>query len=178
MALCNISSTNNVFAVKLIFLLDQQKTPAVILVHLTMELRLVENYQYHDIVQFSCNTGYQLAGSSSRTCQTDNNWDGTQPTCQRKLSHTARFNSYYYMTSSVSGQDSSESRALIGYPSGQDGTISTARDRPLCSCKRKNFYRRYSKKIFVVNFRYETIFRNNTKISCLFLAKGSPTTKK
>ena len=37
----------------------------------------------------------------------------------------------------------------------------TARDRPLCSCKRKNFYRRYLKKLFVVNFRYETIFRNN-----------------
>ena len=34
------------------------------------------------------------------------------------------------------------------------------------------------KKLFVVNFRYETIFRNNTKISCLFLAKGSPTTRK
>ena len=31
--------------------------------------------------------------------------------------------------------------------------------------------------LFVVNFRYETIFRNNTKISCLFLAKGSPDNK-
>ena len=36
---------------------------------------------------------------------------------------------YYYMASSVSGQDE-PNRALIGYPSGQDGAILPARDYP------------------------------------------------
>lgn len=44
--------------------------------------KIGENYQYGDVVTFACNEGYNLVGSSSRTCKTDNNWDGTQPTCQ------------------------------------------------------------------------------------------------
>ena len=41
------------------------------------------NYKYHDVVTFQCDEGHNLVGSSSRTCQTDGNWDGTQPTCDR-----------------------------------------------------------------------------------------------
>ena len=34
----------------------------------------------------------------------------------------------YYMASSASGQDDTKSRAVIGYPSGQDGAILPAQD--------------------------------------------------
>jgi len=44
--------------------------------------KIGESYQYHDVVSFKCNEGYKLVGSSSRTCKTDNNWDGVQPTCE------------------------------------------------------------------------------------------------
>ncbi|XP_068719046.1 sushi, von Willebrand factor type A, EGF and pentraxin domain-containing protein 1-like [Montipora capricornis] len=40
------------------------------------------NYKYYNVVTFKCNLGYNLIGSSSRTCQTNGNWNGTQPTCQ------------------------------------------------------------------------------------------------
>ncbi|KAI8494281.1 hypothetical protein Bbelb_280410 [Branchiostoma belcheri] len=39
---------------------------------------------YQDVVQFTCDTGYELVGlSSSLTCQTDRTWDGAAPTCTR-----------------------------------------------------------------------------------------------
>ncbi|XP_035691422.1 CUB and sushi domain-containing protein 1-like [Branchiostoma floridae] len=36
---------------------------------------------YQDVVQFTCNSGYELVGRSSLTCQADATWDGTVPTC-------------------------------------------------------------------------------------------------
>ncbi|XP_035699728.1 MAM and LDL-receptor class A domain-containing protein 1-like [Branchiostoma floridae] len=36
---------------------------------------------YQDVVQFTCNHGYQLIGDSSRTCQADGTWSGADPTC-------------------------------------------------------------------------------------------------
>ncbi|XP_066268441.1 P-selectin-like [Branchiostoma lanceolatum] len=36
---------------------------------------------YNDTVYFSCAEGYDLTGSSNRTCQADGLWTGTQPTC-------------------------------------------------------------------------------------------------
>ncbi len=39
---------------------------------------------YNDRVSFSCNTGYNLRGSSSRTCQSTGQWSGTHPTCHSK----------------------------------------------------------------------------------------------
>ena len=36
---------------------------------------------YKDICNFTCNTGYELTGSDSRTCQSDGNWSGTETTC-------------------------------------------------------------------------------------------------
>ena len=30
----------------------------------------------------SCNTGYNLVGNSTRTCQASGNWSGSAPTCQ------------------------------------------------------------------------------------------------
>ncbi|XP_078614369.1 uncharacterized protein LOC144883646 [Branchiostoma floridae x Branchiostoma japonicum] len=35
-------------------------------------------------VTFSCQTGYELRGSSSRTCQSDHRWSGSQPSCQNE----------------------------------------------------------------------------------------------
>ncbi|XP_078575823.1 uncharacterized protein LOC144861697 [Branchiostoma floridae x Branchiostoma japonicum] len=36
---------------------------------------------YQDVVQFTCNHGYQLIGDSSRTCQADGTWTGTNVAC-------------------------------------------------------------------------------------------------
>ena len=30
-----------------------------------------------------CNTGYELTGSDSRTCQSDGSWNGTETMCTR-----------------------------------------------------------------------------------------------
>ena len=34
---------------------------------------------------YSCNTGYNLMGDSTRTCQATENWSGSTPTCQSML---------------------------------------------------------------------------------------------
>ena len=39
---------------------------------------------YQTIVSLTCNTGYILGGSSSRTCQADGSWSGTNSTCTSK----------------------------------------------------------------------------------------------
>ncbi|XP_065887354.1 P-selectin-like [Dysidea avara] len=38
---------------------------------------------YGDRCTFSCNTGYKLTGSVTRTCQSNRNWDGTETMCRR-----------------------------------------------------------------------------------------------
>ncbi|XP_022109262.1 mannan-binding lectin serine protease 1-like [Acanthaster planci] len=40
------------------------------------------NFTFKHSVSFSCKGGYFLQGSSSRTCQGDGTWSGTQPFCQ------------------------------------------------------------------------------------------------
>ena len=34
---------------------------------------------------YSCNTGYNLVGNSTRTCQATGVWSGSEPTCQGML---------------------------------------------------------------------------------------------
>ena len=34
---------------------------------------------------YNCNTGYNLVGDSTRTCQAIGNWSGSAPTCERML---------------------------------------------------------------------------------------------
>ena len=34
---------------------------------------------------YSCNTGYNLVGDSTRTCEATGMWSGSEPTCQRML---------------------------------------------------------------------------------------------
>ncbi|KAI8515762.1 hypothetical protein Bbelb_065750 [Branchiostoma belcheri] len=39
------------------------------------------NNSYGDVVNFTCEPGYKLVGTSSLTCLSDGTWDGTSPTC-------------------------------------------------------------------------------------------------
>ena len=43
--------------------------------------RTYSGRNYNSRATFSCNTGYRLRGSSSRTCQSSGQWSGTQPSC-------------------------------------------------------------------------------------------------
>ena len=36
-----------------------------------------------DTCSFTCNTGYELTGSDTRTCQSDGSWSGTDVMCRR-----------------------------------------------------------------------------------------------
>ena len=40
---------------------------------------------YEDICSFTCNTGYELIGSDTRTCQSDGNWSTTNSLCRRGI---------------------------------------------------------------------------------------------
>ena len=41
------------------------------------------NTQEGSTATYTCNTGYQLHGASSRTCQSDGTWSDSSPTCTR-----------------------------------------------------------------------------------------------
>ena len=38
-----------------------------------------------DTCNFACNTGYQLTGSYTRTCQSDGSWSGNEANCHRGI---------------------------------------------------------------------------------------------
>ena len=38
---------------------------------------------YEDTCSFTCNTGYELTGSDTRTCQSDGNWSSSDGVCSR-----------------------------------------------------------------------------------------------
>ena len=38
---------------------------------------------YEDTCNFTCNTGYELTGSGSRTCQSNGSWSGSNNTYER-----------------------------------------------------------------------------------------------
>ena len=40
---------------------------------------------FGETAAYSCNTGYNLVGDSTRTCQATGMWSGSEPTCQRML---------------------------------------------------------------------------------------------
>ena len=37
---------------------------------------------YEDTCNFTCNAGYELTGSDTRTCQSDGSWSGTDSVCR------------------------------------------------------------------------------------------------
>ena len=41
------------------------------------------SFSYEDTCSFTCNIGYELTGSNTRTCQSDGNWNGIDVTCSR-----------------------------------------------------------------------------------------------
>ena len=38
-------------------------------------------YRVHTVASFTCNSGYSISGSSTRTCQMSGNWDQQTPIC-------------------------------------------------------------------------------------------------
>ena len=36
-----------------------------------------------DTCSFTCDTGYELTGSDTRTCQSDGSWSGSDDVCRR-----------------------------------------------------------------------------------------------
>ena len=38
---------------------------------------------YEDTCSFTCNTGYELTNSDTRTCQSDGSWNGSDVACNR-----------------------------------------------------------------------------------------------
>ena len=40
-------------------------------------------YSYEDTCSFTCNTGYELTGSNTRTCQSDGSWNISDALCRR-----------------------------------------------------------------------------------------------
>ena len=38
---------------------------------------------YEDTCSFTCNNGYELTGSDTRTCQSDGSWSGSDNVCRR-----------------------------------------------------------------------------------------------
>ena len=40
---------------------------------------------YEDTCSFTCNTGYELTGSDTRTCQSDGSWSGSDEVCRRGM---------------------------------------------------------------------------------------------
>ena len=40
---------------------------------------------YEDTCSFTCNIGYWLIGSDTRTCQSNGNWSGIEPSCSRGI---------------------------------------------------------------------------------------------
>ena len=67
------------------------------------------------------------------------------------------------MTSSVSEQDETKSRAVIGYPSGQDRAILPTRDCPFCS---RNKISPKSKRVYE-SFLSPNIFHDSKRISVI-----------
>ena len=40
---------------------------------------------FRQTATYSCNTGYNLVGDSTRTCQATGEWSGSEPTCECML---------------------------------------------------------------------------------------------
>jgi len=61
----------------------------------------VPSYSYEDICSFTCNTGYELTGSDTRTCQSDRSWSGTETMCRRGTFTVCLLQSIYLSNCSI-----------------------------------------------------------------------------
>ena len=55
---------------------------------------------YHDVggrATYSCNSGFRLVGSSTRTCLSDGSWSGSQPTCNCMFQYKLYFAQHYIL---------------------------------------------------------------------------------
>jgi len=50
---------------------------------------------YEDTCSFTCNTGYKLTGSDTRTCQSDGSWSGSVTICNQMEGTDFLFNHAY-----------------------------------------------------------------------------------
>ena len=47
--------------------------------------RSLSSTTYNSAVTYTCDVGYTLQGSNSRTCQSDGQWSGSVPQCNREF---------------------------------------------------------------------------------------------
>ena len=52
---------------------------------------------YNSAVTYTCNTGYTRQGSNRRTCQSNGQWSGSLPRCNRESAFSACVKHIYYM---------------------------------------------------------------------------------
>ena len=55
--------------------------------------RSLSSTTYNSVVTYTCDVGYALQGAHSRTCQSNGQWSGNVPQCQRTLSGIPYYNS-------------------------------------------------------------------------------------
>ena len=51
----------------------------------TNGLRTLSSTTYNSVVSYTCDVGYTLQGSNSRTCQSNGQWKSRIPSCKRML---------------------------------------------------------------------------------------------
>ena len=51
---------------------------------------------YEDTCSFTCNTGYELTGGGTRTCQSDGSWSNTEVICQEGMNTCLAFTTNRY----------------------------------------------------------------------------------
>ena len=85
----------------------------------TMSCALVNDplFSYEDTCSFTCNTGYELTGSTERTCQSDGSWSGSPVSCiiMECLSSSLPMNSMLAESCSSTYQSTCELQCQEGF---------------------------------------------------------------
>ena len=55
----------------------------------------VSSTTYNSVVTYTCDDGYTLQGNSSRTCQSNGNWSGSVPQCERMLMYLSTIGKHH-----------------------------------------------------------------------------------
>ena len=63
--------------------------------------RSLSSTTYNSVVTYTCDVGYTLQGANSRTCQSDGQWSGSVPQCNRTLSCVLLLGKCYNLRSSL-----------------------------------------------------------------------------